>query len=585
LGDGSTKEGMVLGELSSRTKSVAMSPKRIQALREKLSNVLSESQFRTHVTDPDKVPVKSVGLDAGIFSENLNIDPLYAPFIEQMFKNTQTIFTPYATQAMQRQLKSMHNIWKASATVARPSFHVRNWIGGVYNGYIAGVRPQDYFDTIQDVITFRRALKKLNINSVEDVTGDVMNTVWDQLSSDRARKMFKEAWEQDVLSTSFTRAEHLYDPTAGLSIKPWETNFALFAKGGQTMEFTEDWLRMAAFSRWFDDGAADLFDEGFKAKTIVNSVHFDYTDLTSQEEWVKAIMPFYVWTRRNVPLQLRMLVQEPSHMMWFYRARSNWNEQQLQGMSDTDPFARQASNHGFIMPFTRNNDYGWSRVMWDPQLPMYDLDMFPWGEGPIGWVNLSWMMSALTDQLGPGLSVPYTLSQQAEEAGGTGTNAKAGLNFVMESLNRIPGINTDVEGYAPTASMAPDTDYRVSKWFNGLTSTMMPYYDDWRAFLGVVPNNPYRAAGEGWLPGEQQENIDLKTRMMLGPLGRTFGRGAGLSWYTTQQAKFDADLVSDEINRRRESAQFEIGHPTSSGQPYESEYTDEEIARILGQAP
>jgi hypothetical protein len=428
-----------------------------------------------------------------------------------------------------------------------------------------------------DVIKMRAALKKFARDGVEEIGDDVMDQVFKGLDNPA---MFREAWNQGVFSTSFVRAEHLYNPAAGTSIKPWETNFFLFAKGGQTMEYMEDTLRMATFHRWFNSDSADLFAEGAFAKSIVDAVHFDYTDLTSFEEKIKIFMPFYVWTRRNIPLQLRTLVQDPTYMMWFYRARSNWNETQLSKIGNDDPFIRQASRHGFIMPFTRNNDYGWSRMMWDPQLPMYDLDVFPWGEGPQGWINPMWAVSAMVDQLGPGVSVPFTLSQQANEGGGNGTNAKAGLNFVMAGLNKIPGVNTAF-GTAPTASIAPDKDYRVEKIFNGMFNTAIPYYDDWRAFLGIVPNNPYRASGEGWLPGEQQDNIDPQTRMMLGPLGRTLGRGAGIGWFTPQDVFFDAEDQRKEIERRRLALQFEIGHPTSNNLPYEPEYTVGEVNDIV----
>jgi hypothetical protein len=328
---------------------------------------------------------------------------------------------------------------------------------------------------------------------------------------------------------------------------------------------------MATFHRWYEEGGGEASNAA--AKSIVNAVHFDYTDLTSIEEKIKVVMPFYVWSRRNIPLQLRTLTQNPTYMMWYYRARSNWNEQQLEGLADDDPFARYAANSGFIMPFTRNNDYGQNRMMWDPQLPSYDLDLFPWGEGPTGWLNPMWVLGSTVDQLGPGLSLPFTLSQQAQEAGGTGTNARAGLNAVIHSLNQVGLLNTEIIGANPTDSLAPDVDYRVSKWINGVMSTAIPYYDDWRAFLGIKPNNPYRSAGEGWLPGEQP---GIATRITLGPLGRTLGRGAGVGWYTPQDAFFEADAVREEMDRRRLAYRFSIGDENP-----EIEYTDDEIAAIL----
>jgi hypothetical protein len=75
-------------------------------------------------------------------------------------------------------------------------------------------------------------------------------------------------------------------------------------------ESSEDYLRFAAFLRGADTYGLD--DGGFAAGTWVVGTQFDYADLSSFERRVmKNIIPFYTWTRRNVPLQIRSVWMEP----------------------------------------------------------------------------------------------------------------------------------------------------------------------------------------------------------------------------------------------------------------------------------
>ena len=75
-------------------------------------------------------------------------------------------------------------------------------------------------------------------------------------------------------------------------------------------ESAEDYLRFAAFLRGVETYGLD--DGGFAAGTLVVGTQFDYGNLSNFERRVlKNIVPFYTWTRYNVPLQIRSLWMEP----------------------------------------------------------------------------------------------------------------------------------------------------------------------------------------------------------------------------------------------------------------------------------
>ena len=79
--------------------------------------------------------------------------------------------------------------------------------------------------------------------------------------------------------------------------------------------------------------------------------------------------------------------------------------------------------------------------------------------------------------------------------------------------------------------------------------------------LGIKPNNPYRAAGEGWLPGEDigSAPAELAQRMTLGPLMRVGGRGFGFKWTTPTEMFFNSMDVQAELTRIKQEARLRMG--------------------------
>jgi hypothetical protein len=98
-----------------------------------------------------------------------------------------------------------------------------------------------------------------------------------------------------------TRAQRIANTTID---NPWMRHVTRVNEG------TEDYLRFAAFLRGVD--SYGLEDGGLAAGSWVKGTQFDYADLSDFERRVmKNIMPFYTWTRYNVPLQVRSIWMEP----------------------------------------------------------------------------------------------------------------------------------------------------------------------------------------------------------------------------------------------------------------------------------
>jgi hypothetical protein len=60
------------------------------------------------------------------------------------------------------------------------------------------------------------------------------------------------------------------------------------------------------------------FDE---AVARIRRVHFDYTDLSSLDVTMKKVVPFWLWTSRNIPLQVTQMVTRPKAYIQYERIK------------------------------------------------------------------------------------------------------------------------------------------------------------------------------------------------------------------------------------------------------------------------
>lgn len=70
--------------------------------------------------------------------------------------------------------------------------------------------------------------------------------------------------------------------------------------------------------------AHKIFEKGVPAEIAANSVRkylFDYSDLTPFErDFMKMLIPFYTWSRKNIPLQIQALISDPGKYAKFPKA-------------------------------------------------------------------------------------------------------------------------------------------------------------------------------------------------------------------------------------------------------------------------
>ena len=124
---------------------------------------------------------------------------------------------------------------------------------------------------------------------------------------------------QITLDSDVTWAERALEVAAG-------DNWWIRDVMSPMVEMSEDYMRFAAFLKGVKEIGVEPEQwgiRGFAASQWVKATQFDYADLSSAEQAIKMIVPFYTWTRYNVPLQVRATIQQPSRVAQALRAHES----------------------------------------------------------------------------------------------------------------------------------------------------------------------------------------------------------------------------------------------------------------------
>lgn len=272
-------------------------------------------------------------------------------------------------------LTSMFKTW----AILTPGFHVRNFLGGMFNNYLAGV----------DIASYRSFLRadKIFVKTLES-TGDreaAFNAIGRALGKNHM-EAYRVVDSSSVLKTSGmigSTSGEIGVGTVGMANGSGFKKFreTLKAKGSSkgvgrvvvdnpltrvnymASERVERTLRGALAY----DTAIKGGDE-FSALGNVYKYHFNYDDLSSIEQrYMKRISPFYTWSRRNVPLQVEMLFKKP--VAYANIGIIQKNIEKLSPGEDLVP-AWFSQVGGFRLPFS--NPQGEQLYMM-PDLPPLDL--------------------------------------------------------------------------------------------------------------------------------------------------------------------------------------------------------------------
>ena len=214
-------------------------------------------------------------------------------------------------------LRVFNQNWKPLATAVRPRYHLRNIIGNVYNAsFVGNANPKRFIDAAAQ--QFKGHIAS-NMNE-GTFAGQVYKALF---KTPPEHKYIKMAAQDDVIGRGFFAAD--INDLAEVANTTEDFTKAIAKMENPAMIYRvpvlRQWLKASsAIGQAFEDNARlalyiDQLKKGASratAKAYVNKHLFDYLNgLGEGDRAIKAIIPFWSWTRFNVPLQYGALWKNP----------------------------------------------------------------------------------------------------------------------------------------------------------------------------------------------------------------------------------------------------------------------------------
>lgn len=159
-----------------------------------------------------------------------------------------------------------------------------------------------------------------------------------------------------------------------------------------------------------------------QASVTVRKVLFDYNELSPRERQIRDFVPFYTWTRKNIPLQLATLVENPSkisHQQQFLNLFREWSRLEGQApLTREDVRSYSEPSEMVLLPVQGREG---SRVAVTTRLPFFDVNLLAPGS----------VSEEVAQRINPLLTVPPSLL--------TGRDLLTGQSLDREKMPNLPG--------------------------------------------------------------------------------------------------------------------------------------------------
>lgn len=463
------------------------------------------------------VDSSAFGIDFGAKAGSVSLDPAVGELLQSSIMNMAGLYRPEVLKRMIASGRMFSRYWKASVTVGRTiDFVGNNVLGGLWNASYRGVGPKDY--------------QRIGLNTIRYRTGGRIGETFEEAISrvdPELQEVFREAVRVGVIGDSFAETDlrRIVDRSGTLTskllspeaLKFWNVDdFGLFQFGGWLMESSEDIMRLAQFAREYD-----RYGSATTAKALVDAIHFDYSDLTGIERSIQDFIPFYTWTRKNIPLQLRTLIEQPRVIARYAYLMSAVDENWEARVEDYEEWpVPYASGRAAVVGQIGEGAFA-SRLIFDPRLPVTDLgELFDNVASPTGWIEY------VSNQMGPWVTLPFELQEQSEWGD---VNAPIGLREALMFTNSV-GI-TD-------RPVSQQGDVRIPRTVRSLMEAAFPMWT--YTVERVAPTDPGRKQQLGY------ESPDPSVGDRLEGFGRRYLQGLGVKVSSPSQID---DIAYEERER------------------------------------
>ena len=232
----------------------------------------------------------------------------YDPAVVSHIDKTYEALKPQELNNFMRNYDKIQNAWKTTSTFWAASFHSRNAVSNMYQNTLAGVNdPADYARASTIQLQSRKGIEGLNeadkkimkeyreqgLDTIGHFSGDIEQSIEAQINS-----AFDLLKKRKVVKGTIQGINQV----TGAVGNGVETN-----------------AKLAHYIAKRKEGLTP-----FEAGESVKKYLFDYKDLTRLEKDVfKRLMPFYTFTRKNIPLQIEALIKNPAKQTKLIKLKNN----------------------------------------------------------------------------------------------------------------------------------------------------------------------------------------------------------------------------------------------------------------------
>lgn len=329
--------------------------------------------------------------------------------------------------------------FKRWATLS-PAFHSRNFMGGMFNNVMAGVR-------MGDMRAWRRgvqALDEIYENQGRQVSVDQLGQeLRSKLGNEEGQRMFQIVAGGDIFTARNNRIEdRLHSAVLGTDRWPTRAGAALDRGIGNTL------IGLRSAGKRMDMGVETHLRgmlmmkeltrptmKGLTGQAAYNSArdrmyqfHFDYSDLTEFEQGVRGhLAPFYTFASRNLGLYTELITQKPGLLPKMMQ----WQEQVEQRYEN--PLTPDYFNSFLNIPIPG------SGLVLTPDFPINDLIR----KGHT--IQEEGVMRGTFNILAGDVAPWYTIAMETVSGRDTFTGAPidTGANVPLEALDFLPNFITD----------------------------------------------------------------------------------------------------------------------------------------------
>jgi hypothetical protein len=299
-------------------------------------------------------------------------------------------------------------VWRTSATVGRgPAFVLNNVLGGHVNNYLGGVSIRDHKTSATMLAESLKTIRKVIKDNPNAMTTDLMNAAEEALKRRFGGVTVRDRELVDLYVEFFERGGHFDTDTFFQNQQLREQGFAAPLStglhGNVGVQFTEEatsksenvYRRFVNFAltnpvqRAFSDASQSseiylrfaAFVSGYRrfgnldsAMDLTHMLHFDYSSLSSAEQWVRRLVPFYTWSRNNVPLWIRASFVQSPKVTKLFRA-----QEEFEAAFDVDGDAEWMKEYmpewlGASGGFISYLKVGGNHLALFPRMPLNDVD-------------------------------------------------------------------------------------------------------------------------------------------------------------------------------------------------------------------